>query len=96
MSEEEIERIMAANYANVFREMLLASFKTNPEVSPDYLAQSIKKQREVEKEISRLSSEMAKALVLKLKTEGYLTKEPPEPKLTSLIKETLAEFRVEQ
>jgi hypothetical protein len=96
MSDKEIEQVMTVNYANVFREMLLASFKTNPKLSPDYLAQPIKRQRDVEREISRLSGEMAKALVSKLKAEDYLAKKPTDQKLRSLIRETLAEFGVKE
>ena len=96
MSEEELERIMTMNYANVFREILLAQFKSDPKVTPEYLTQPIKRQREIEKEISQLSEQMARALVSKLKSEGYLAKEPTEKRLESLIRETIREFGVKK
>ena len=96
MSEELLEKVMRTNYANVFREMLLAEFKSDPKVTPDYLAQPIKRQREIEKEISQLSEKMARALVSKLKSKGYLSKNPPDERLESLIRETIKEFGVKK
>jgi hypothetical protein len=96
MTEEELERLMSVIYANVFREMLLAEFKSDPEITPGYLTQPIKRQREIEKEISQLSEQMARVLVSKLKKEGYLTREPTEKKLESMIRETIKEFGVKK
>jgi len=96
MSEEELERLMIAYYTSVFREMLLASVRSDSEVSPDYLSQPIKRQREIESEISNKSAELAKSLVSKLKDEGYLIKEPTDKKLKSIIRETLKEFGVKE
>jgi len=96
MSNEELERIMVLNYTNVFREMLLSSLKANPKVTPDYLSQSIKRQREVEEQISRRSEEMARALVSRLKARGYLAKEPTRQALRSMIRQVLKEFEVKE
>lgn len=96
MNEGELERIMIANYRNVFREMLLAAFKSDPTVTPDYLTQPIKRQREIEKDISVTAQKMAESLVSKMKGEGLLTKEPSNAKLRSMIRATLKESGVEE
>jgi hypothetical protein len=96
MSQDELERVMIANYTRVFRDMLLASVRSNPGVTTDYLSQPIKRQREIEGEISRKSAEMAKSLVSKLRAGGLLKKESTDKELVPLIRETLKEFEVKK
>lgn len=92
MSEEEFEKIMTANFENVFRGLLLSVFNSNSKVTGDYLAQPIGRQREIETEISTISRGMARSLVSRLKQGGFLTKEPPQEVLHTMIRQTMSDF----
>jgi len=94
MNEENLEKIMTANYSRVFKDMLLAAFKSDPKLTPSYLSEPIQRQRKIESEIEKQSNEMAKLLVGRLKEKGYLTKEPSDKELKDLIRETLHKFGV--
>ncbi len=93
MTAEGLETVMIANYTQVFRELLLSLFKTDPELGRSFLSQPISRQRDVESEVARLSDEMARSLVRKIKEHGYLDREPSDEQLQALINQTLGEFR---
>ena len=92
MTDENLERVMTVNFENVLRGLLLSAFNSNPKVTPDYLAQPIKRQRQLETEISNLSRKMARTLVSRLKKEGFITREPSDERLQSMIQDTLKDF----
>ncbi len=86
MSNSKLEQIMIRNYSNVFRQILLSAFKSDPELTTKFSLEPVLRQREIEKEVIRRSEEMALFLVDKIKREGYLSKEPTDDKLEALIK----------
>ncbi len=96
MNTDELEKVMTLNYSQVFQEMLLSALKSHPKLTPDYLSQSVARQREIEEEIKERSSKMAVALVGKLKAKGYLADEPPDDVLKGLILAIMQEFGVSQ
>jgi len=96
MNEGALEKIMIENYSNVFKDLLLSAFKSNPKLTPTYLSQPIQRQRKIETEIVKKSNEMASFLVGQLKIQGYLAKEPSEKELEALIEKTLRKFGVKK
>jgi hypothetical protein len=96
MTEETFEKILIENYTNVFKELLLSAFKSNPKLTPAYLSEPNLRQREIENEILKQSHEMATFLVGQLKERGDLSKEPPEKDLRALIERTLQKFGVKK
>ncbi len=96
MTEDTLEKIMIANYSNVFKDLLLSAFNSNPKLTPTYLSQPIEKQRKIEAEIVKQSNDMAAFLVSQLKKQGYLTKEPSERQLEALIEKTFRKFGVQK
>lgn len=96
MTQDTLEKIMIENYSNVFKDLLLSAFKSNPKLTPTYLSQPIQKQRNIETEIVKQSNEMASFLVGQLKKQGYLTKEPSAKDLEALIEKTLRKFGVKK
>jgi DNA-directed RNA polymerase specialized sigma54-like protein len=89
---DELEKIMRANYEQVFKQLLLSAFKSDPSLAPEFVSQTIERQREIDSEIKKRSEEMADALVSKLKKRGYLEKEPDDTELEALIRSILEEF----
>ncbi len=96
MSEEELEAIMIANYRNTFKDLLFAAFRSDPTLAPEFLAEPIKRQREIEQQAASTAQGMAESLVSKLKSKGFLAKDPSDAELRALIRSTLEEFGVEQ
>jgi len=88
----ELERIMKANYEQVFKQLLLSAFKSDPSLTPEFVSQTTERQREIDSEIKKKSGEMADVLVSKLKKRGYFEKEPDDTELEALIRSTLEEF----
>lgn len=96
MSGDTFEKILIENYSNVFKELLLSAFKSNPKLTPTYLSEPNQRQREIENEVAKQSNEMATFLVSQLKEHGYLVKEPTEKELQALIEKTLQKFGVKK
>ena len=94
MSKPRLEQIMISNYSNVFRQMLLSAFKSDPSLTTQFSSEPVKRQREIEDEISKRSDEMARFLVGRMNQKGYLAEEATDDKLEALIKETLKQFGV--
>jgi len=89
---DELERMMRVNYQQVFKQLLLSEFKSDPRLSPEFAYQTTEQQRKIDSEIQRRSEQMADALVSKLKKMGYLKKESDDAELESLIRNILEEF----
>ncbi len=96
MSTPRLEQIMIRNYSNVFRQMLLSAFKSDPELTTQFSSEPVERQREIEEEVTRRSEEMARFLVNNIRQKGYLSEDPTDDKLEALIKETLQHFGVKQ
>jgi hypothetical protein len=92
MTESDLERVMIANYSQVFKQILSSLFKSDEKLRTDYMSVPIDRQRDIDQELSAKSNRMAKSLVSKLKQRGYLQNEPPDSELEALIRSTLEEF----
>jgi hypothetical protein len=88
----ELEKMMRENYRQVFKQLLLSEFKSDPRLSPEFASQAIEQQRKIDSEIQDRSEQMANALVSKLKGLGYLEKEPDDTELETLIRSILEGF----
>jgi hypothetical protein len=81
MTESDLERVMIANYSQVFKQILSSLFKSDEKLRTDYMSVPIDRQRDIDQELSAKSNRMAKSLVSKLKQRGYLQNEPPDSEL---------------
>jgi len=96
MKRKTLEEVMIASYANVFKEILTSAFRDHEKLSLDFHSTSIKRQREIEREIDNKSIEMARTLVARLKKLGYLKKEPTQKRLEEIIRQVLKQYGVKE
>ncbi len=96
MKDDMLENVTVSAYYHVFKEILLTVLKSNPKLTPTYLDQSMKRQKEIESEIDTSARDMARSFVEKIKKKGWLTQEPTEKQLEREIRRTLEEFGVEK
>ena len=90
--KRSLKEVVIDEYRNTFREILSSQFRTNPNLSLKFFSASSDKQQGIDKEIERVSDEMANSLVKKLETKDYLKREPSNLELEHLIVDVLKEF----
>jgi hypothetical protein len=89
---ETLRKIMIEQFKNTFIEILRSQFRAHPELSVKFLSESSARQKDIDKEIVRVSEEMSRTLVSKLAEKGYLERDAPDAELNRLISEVLKEF----
>ena len=86
--------IMIEQFRNTFIEILESQFRSHPELSVKFFSSSSVRQKDIDREIVKISNEMSQVLVKKLEQQGLLEREPSEEELKDLISQVLKEFGV--
>lgn len=89
---EPLRKIMVEQFRNTFIEILRSQFRSHPELSAKFLSEPSDRQKDIEKEIIRVSGEMSQTLVNRLAEKGYLERDPTDAELKKMISEVLEEF----
>ena len=90
MKEVSKEEIMKRMFEKVIRDVLLSMMK-NEDFSFDYYSR--KDQADVESKLDKAVKEVSEIFVQKLKTEGFIDKEPDEQTFKKLLKDSIEEYK---
>lgn len=89
---ESLRRIMIEQFKNTFVDILNSQFRSHPDLSVKFFSSPSNRQKDIAKEIVRISGEMSQTLVRRLEEKGYLEHEPTEGELKEMISQVLKEF----
>ena len=87
-----LREIMIEQFRSTFIEILRSQFRSHPELSVKFFSSLSIRQKDIDREVVKISDEMSQTLVRKLEQQGYLKREPIEAELKHLISQVLKEF----
>jgi len=87
---------MTRTYKSTIKQILISHLKDDVKTSTHFYLDSVERQRQIENEIDKRAGVIARSLVSKLKSEGYLRRKPSDTVLRRLIIGTLKEHGVRE